>query len=318
MDQITLQQLLEAGCHFGHKSERWHPKANPNIYIEKDGIHIIDLAKTKAGLDVAIEFVKNLVAEGKEILFVGTKRQAQGVVKEEATAVGAPYFSVRWIGGFFTNWEEVKKNIEKVNRLTIEKETNAWKKFPKHERGKLARYLEKLKVDYGGVMRLTDVPGAIFVVDVKKEDTAVREATRVGIPIIGIVDTNSDPTGIDYVIAANDDAVGSIKLITHLIAQAYKEGKALLEKQNEQKSQESKEKKTEESKQETQKENSAEVVDAQEPAKAIAPQEETPKNSTTAKVTAGKKRGRPKKIEEKLKSQWPMKTNLKLLRPIKP
>ena len=230
MDEITLQQLLEAGCHFGHKSERWHPKAGDFIYTKKDGIHIIDLATTKAGLDAAIVFIKDIVAEGKEVIFVGTKRQAQGVLAEEAAAVAAPYFSKRWIGGFLTNWEEVKKNIDKVNRLAAEKETNAWKKFPKHERGSLARYLEKVTVDYGGVMKLTEVPGAIFVVDVKKEDTAVREATRVGIPIIAIVDTNSDPTGIDYVIAANDDAVGSIQLITHALAQAYKEGKELYEK----------------------------------------------------------------------------------------
>ena len=230
MDDITLQQLLEAGCHFGHKSERWHPHAKSFIYTEKDGIHIIDLAATKAGLDRAIGYVKDVVAGGKEIIFVGTKRQAQAIIKQEAADVGAPYFSKRWIGGFLTNFEEVKKNIDNVNRLKIEKEPNAWKKFPKHERSSLARYLDKVTIDYGGVMMVTEVPAAIFVVDVKKEDTAVREAVRVGIPVIGIVDTNSDPSGIDYVIPANDDAVGSVQLIAHVLAGAYKEGKELYQK----------------------------------------------------------------------------------------
>ena len=163
MDDITLQQLLEAGCHFGHKSERWHPHAKSFIYTEKDGIHIIDLAATKAGLDRAIGYVKDVVAGGKEIIFVGTKRQAQAIIKQEAADVGAPYFSKRWIGGFLTNFEEVKKNIDKVNRLKIEKETNAWKKFPKHERSSLARYLDKVTIDYGGVMMVTEVPAAILL-----------------------------------------------------------------------------------------------------------------------------------------------------------
>lgn len=230
MTDITLQQLLEAGCHFGHKSERWHPHAKTFIYTEKDGIHIIDLAATKAGLDRAMAFVKDTVAAGKEIIFVGTKRQAQAVVKQEAEAVGAPFFSQRWIGGFLTNFEEVKKNIDKVNRLKTEKETNAWKKYPKHERSSLARYLDKVTIDYGGVMNVAEVPAAIFVVDVKKEDTAVREAVRVGIPVLGIVDTNSDPSGIDYVIPANDDAVGSVQLIVHALTQSYKEGKEIYQK----------------------------------------------------------------------------------------
>lgn len=245
MEDITLQQLLEAGCHFGHKSERWHPKAKSYIYTEKDGIHIIDLAATKAGLDAAIAIIKNLAAEGKEILFVGTKRQAKGVLKEEAVAVDAPYFSERWIGGFLTNWEEVKKNIDKILRLTDEQATGAWKKFPKHERTKLARYLVNIKIYYGGVLKLTEVPAALFVVDIKKEDTAVREAKRVGIPVVAIVDTNSDPTGIDYVIPANDDAVGSVQLITHALAQAYAEGKAALAKEAKK---EAKKKKPEEAK----------------------------------------------------------------------
>ncbi len=231
MEEITLQALLEAGCHFGHKAERWHPKAAEFIYTEKDGVHIIDLAKTKVGLEAAAEFIKNLVAGGGEVLFVATKRQAKGVLKEEITAVGAPYFSERWIGGFLTNWDSVKKNIDKINRLTGEQATDAWKKFPKHERVKLGRYLDRIRVYYGGVLTLTDLPQAIFVVDVKKEDSAVRESQRRGIPLVAVVDTNANPEGIDYVIPANDDAVGSIQYIVHILAEAYKEGKNAREKE---------------------------------------------------------------------------------------
>ena len=225
MEEITLQQLLEAGCHFGHKAERWHPKAAEFIYTKKDGIHIIDLAKTKAGLDAAISFVKELVKNGGELLFVATKRQAMGVVREAVVKAGAPYLVERWIGGFLTNWEEVKKNIDKIINLENDRAAGRWKKMPKHEQGKLARYIERLKVFYGGVLLLTEKPAALFVVDVKREQAAVREAIRIGIPVIAIVDTNSDPAGIDYVIPANDDAVGSIKLITDTIATAYREGK---------------------------------------------------------------------------------------------
>lgn len=231
MDEITLQALLEAGCHFGHKSERWNPRAREFIYTEKDGIHIIDLAKTKAGLEEAATFVKETVTGGGEILFIATKRQAQGVVKEAAQSAGAPYFVERWIGGFLTNWDSIKKNIERINRLTDEQEKGVWKKYPKHERTKLARYLARLKIFYGGVLGVTGIPAALFVIDIRKEVAAVREARRRGIPIIGIVDTNSDPVGIDYVIPANDDAVGSIQLITKVIAQGYQEGKEAREKE---------------------------------------------------------------------------------------
>lgn len=226
MKDITLQDLLEAGCHFGHKSERWHPKAASFIYTEKDGIHIIDLAKTKIGVDEAVKFVKELVAGGSELLFVATKRQAKGIVKEEAVRVGAPYMTERWIGGFLTNWDGIHKNIQKIIRLTEEEITGAWKKFPKHEQMKLSRYLSRLKVFYGGVLQLNVPPQALFIVDVKKEISSVREGLRCGIPIIGIVDTNSDPTGISHVIPANDDAVGSITIITKAISAAYEEGKA--------------------------------------------------------------------------------------------
>ncbi len=225
MEEITLQALLEAGCHFGHKSERWHPRAAEFIYTKKDGVHIIDLAKTKVGLEKAADYIRELVGSGGEVLFVATKRQARGVVKEEAGAVGAQYLVERWIGGFLTNWDGVRANINKINRLVEEQATGKWKKYPKHERTKLAHYLERLRVFYGGVLKLTDLPSAVFIVDVKKEVAALREAKRREIPVVAIVDTNADPTPVDYVIPANDDAVGSVHYIAKIIAAAYAEGK---------------------------------------------------------------------------------------------
>jgi small subunit ribosomal protein S2 len=225
MQDISLQALLEAGCHFGHKAERWHPKAKQFIYTEKDGIHIIDLAKTKAGLEAAAEFIENTVANGGEVLFVGTKRQASGVLKEAAIAAGAPYFSERWIGGFLTNWEQIRKNIEKINRMDAERVSGGWKKFPKHEQTKMGHYLERIKIYYGGVLDVTKVPSVICIIDVKKEIAAVREALRCEVPVVGVVDTNSDPTGIAYVVPANDDAVGSISFTVGVLTGAYKTGK---------------------------------------------------------------------------------------------
>lgn len=231
MKDVTLEQLLEAGCHFGHKAERWHPKASEFIWAEKDGIHIIDLAKTKAGLDAAVAFVSELAGAGNTVLLVGTKRQARGVVKEAAVHAGASYLTQRWIGGFMTNWEGVHKNIQKIIKMMDDQKNGGWKKFPKHEQTKMGRYLNRLNVDYEGVLMLNDLPKAIFVVDVRKEQSAVREAQRLNIPVIGIVDTNADPTGIDYVIPANDDAVGSVQLIVSTIAEAYREGRERAEKE---------------------------------------------------------------------------------------
>jgi small subunit ribosomal protein S2 len=232
MQEITLEALLEAGCHFGHKSERWHPKAAEFIWVEKDGIHIIDLAKTKAGLEAAMNFVHTLASEGKSVLFVGTKRQARGVVHEAAEKAGAAYLTQRWIGGFMTNWESVHRNIQKIKRLMEERAAGAWKKkYPKHEQTKLSHYLDRLNVDYGGVLSLDALPAAIFVVDVRKEQSAVREAQRMEIPVIGIVDTNANPDGIDFVIPANDDAVGSVEFIVNAVTSAYHEGCEVAEKE---------------------------------------------------------------------------------------
>lgn len=230
MQDVTLERLLEAGCHFGHKAERWHPKASEFIWAEKDGIHIIDLAKTKAGLDAAIVFLRDLALSGGTVLFVGTKRQARGVVREAAQKAGASYLTQRWIGGFMTNWEGVHKNIQKINQMMTDQKSGAWKKFPKHEQTKMSRYLSRLNVDYEGVLSLNELPKAIVVVDVKKEQAAVREAQRLAIPIVGVVDTNADPSLIDYPVPANDDAVGSVQLIVTVLAERFRDGKEKAEK----------------------------------------------------------------------------------------
>ncbi|MBI2612049.1 30S ribosomal protein S2 [Candidatus Gottesmanbacteria bacterium] len=230
MQQISLTTLLEAGCHFGHKLDRWHPKASVFIYGPKEGIHIIDLAKTRDGLNSAANYIKQLAQDGKSVLVVATKRQAKGVVADKAKEAGVFYLTNRWIGGFLTNFEEVKKNIEKLNKMKKEEESGEWNKFPKHERIELEKEMRKLEIVYGGVKDLLKLPDCVYIVDIRKEYNAVKEARRRGIPIVAIVDTNSDPNQVDYVIPANDDAVGSIKLITDYILDSYKEGKGMREK----------------------------------------------------------------------------------------
>ncbi len=224
MKTIDLRELLEAGCHFGHEVRRWHPKAAPYIYSCRDRIHIIDLLKTKEALSKSMEYVKKLGLEGKTLLFVGTKRQAKTIIQSEAKRIGAAYFYQRWVGGFITNWTEIKKNIDKVNTMDEDKKTGKWLKFPKHEQLKLDRSRMKLEKLYGGVKHLTKLPDALYIVDIRKEATVVAECFINNLPVVGIVDTNSDPTKITYPIPANDDAVKSITIITQYIASAYEEG----------------------------------------------------------------------------------------------
>ena len=230
MQQASLKDLLEAGCHFGHQVNRWHPKAHTFIFQARDGIHIIDLAKTKAGLESAAAAIRDLGARNAVVLFVGTKRQAKATVTEEASRVGASYLSQKWIGGFFTNWEGVKKNIDKLNTLRNDRDTGGWDKFPKHEQVAFAKQIKRLELFYGGVSTLTKLPDAVFIIDIRKDDSAVREARIREIPTVAIVDTNSDPSLVNYAIPANDDAVGSITFITKFIADAYLEGKNIAAK----------------------------------------------------------------------------------------
>lgn len=230
MKDIALKDLLEAGCHFGHKVERWHPKAAEFIFGEREGIHIIDLVKTRDGLKKGGEYLQNLGKAGQLILFVATKRQAKGVVTEAAKRAGVPYLTNRWIGGFLTNWEEVKKNIDKVNRGRKELAEGVWKKFPKHEQVKMEKELHKREAVYGGVTELARLPDAVFIIDVKREVASLREAIKRKMPIVAIIDTNANPNQVDYPIPANDDAVGSIQFIVNYLADSYLEGKKVGEK----------------------------------------------------------------------------------------
>lgn len=284
MKDISLKDLLEAGCHFGHKVSRWHPKAASFIYQTKDGIHIIDLAKTRDNLKKAGEFVKSLGEEGKILLFVATKRQAKGVVSEAARRVHIPYLTSRWVGGFATNWDEVKKNIDKVNDMRKDRDEGVWKQFPKHEQVKLDKDLRKLEKAYGGVVELVALPDAMFLIDIKTEVIALREASRRGIPVVAVVDTNTDPNLVDFPVPANDDAVGSIKYLTDYIADAYGEGRDLREKKESKKVPMSNVKEQKENEKVEKVEEVGKVEKAPSVAKAMAGKAEKPR-----------KRGRPKK-----------------------
>lgn len=228
--EISLKSLLEAGCHFGHQVRRWNPKMKPYLYEARQGIHIFDLVKTKEGLERAIEFIKKAAAEGKKIIFVGTKRQARAVIEEEAKKIGIPFVNERWIGGTITNWEQIKKNIDKLVKMREEKQKGEYKKYTKKEQILKDREIVRLERFYGGLVGLEDRPDIIFVVDVRKENVAVKEAKRRGVTIVALVDSDSDPEGIDYLIPGNDDAVGSVRFIVGKIAEAVGEGKQIFSK----------------------------------------------------------------------------------------
>ncbi|OGG18894.1 30S ribosomal protein S2 [Candidatus Gottesmanbacteria bacterium RIFCSPHIGHO2_02_FULL_39_14] len=235
MREISLKELLEAGCHFGHKTTRWHPKAASFIYQSREGVHIIDLVKTRDWLKKAGDFVLGLGKNGQTLLCIASKRQAKGVVSQAAKRAGLPFMTSRWIGGFVTNWDEVKKNIERMNSWRKEKTDGTWEKYPKHEVIKLNKLLRKVEMVYAGVENLTKLPEAVFIVDINKEVTALREVTRREIPIVAMVDTNADPNLADYPIPANDDAVGSIQYVVNYLIEAYLEGKKIGEKKEEKK-----------------------------------------------------------------------------------
>lgn len=224
---VDLREMLEAGCHFGHQARRWNPKMTPYIYTERDGVHIFDLAKSAELIVESMEWVRDWVASGKEIVFVGSKRQASAIVKEEAINAGAPYVVVRWMGGLLTNWEEMKKRIKRLNTLKEQRESGELaKRYTKRERVMIDKEIAKLERFFGGLAGLTERPQALFVVDTHRELTAVKEAQAKGVPVIGMVDTNADPDLAEKVIPVNDDAVRSIKLVVAKIAEAYADGKS--------------------------------------------------------------------------------------------
>ena len=229
MPVASMIELLEAGVHFGHQTQRWNPKMKPYIYGARNGIYVLDLRKTTDLLDEAYAVVRDFASKNKNVLFVGTKKQAAEVVAEEATRAGAYYINRRWLGGMLTNFETIRGRVNKLRELEDFMNSGHAEKLPKKEIAKLNRELGKLSKTLGGIKDMRGLPDLIFIVDQKKEDIAIKEANKLNIPVICLADTNADPEGIDYIIPGNDDAIRSIKLITSKLADAVLEGKQLRE-----------------------------------------------------------------------------------------
>ena len=225
MAVVAMKQLLEAGVHFGHQTKRWDPKMAEYIYQARNGIHIIDLQKTSKKIDEAYAFMKEVAEEGKDILFVGTKKQAQECVKDAAIKSNMFYVDQRWLGGMLTNFKTIRKRIERLNKLQEMEQDGTFDVLPKKEVATLKNEMEKLEKNLGGIKEMTRMPGAMFVVDPKNERIAVLEAKKLNIPIIGLVDTNCNPEDVDYPIPGNDDAIRAVKLITDVMANAIIEGR---------------------------------------------------------------------------------------------
>ncbi len=225
MSVVSMKQLLEAGVHFGHQTRRWNPKMASYIYMERNGIYIIDLQKTVKKLEEAYNFVRELAANGQNILFVGTKKQAQEAVKEEAERVGMYYVNARWLGGMLTNFKTMRTRIDRLAQLRRMQEDGTFDILPKKEVIKLTNEIEKLEKYLGGVKAMKKLPGALFIIDPRKERNAIAEARKLHIPVVAIVDTNCDPDEVDYVIPGNDDAIRAIRLISATMANAVIEGR---------------------------------------------------------------------------------------------
>ena len=225
MGVVSMKQLLEAGVHFGHQTRRWNPKMARYIFTERNGIYIIDLQKTVKKLEEAYMFVRDVAANGDNVLFVGTKKQAGESIKEEAERAGAHYVNARWLGGMMTNFKTIRRRIQRLEQLRKMQEDGTFDRLPKKEVGKLELEIEKLEKYLGGIKTMDKLPGALFIVDPRKERIAVAEAKKLGIPLVAIVDTNCDPDEIDYVIPGNDDAIRAVKLIAGTMADAIIEGR---------------------------------------------------------------------------------------------
>ncbi|MBR6523244.1 MAG: 30S ribosomal protein S2 [Clostridia bacterium] len=225
MVAVSMKQLLEAGVHFGHQTRRWNPKMKEYIFTERNGIYIIDLQKTVKKVEEAYNFIREVSQAGRDVLFVGTKKQAQDAIKEEAERVGMYYVNNRWLGGMLTNFKTIKKRIERLEQLHKMEEDGTFDLLPKKEVIKLKGEIEKLEKFLGGIKDMKGVPGAMFVVDPRKERIAIAEAKRLNIPVVAIVDTNCDPDEVDYVIPGNDDAIRAVKLIAGAMADAILEGR---------------------------------------------------------------------------------------------
>lgn len=225
MAVISMKQLLEAGVHFGHQTRRWNPKMAEYIFTERNGIYIIDLQKTVRKVEEAYMFIRDVAMEGKDILFVGTKKQAQDSIREEAERVGMYFVNSRWLGGMMTNFKTIRKSVDRLNQLKKMEDDGTFELLPKKEVIKLKAEWEKLNKTLGGIKEMYSLPGALFVVDPKKEKIAIAEAKILGIPVVAIVDTNCDPEVVDYVIPGNDDAIRAVKLIASTMANAIIEGR---------------------------------------------------------------------------------------------
>lgn len=224
MSRTNFEELLEAGCHFGHLKRKWNPAMAPYIFMERNGIHIIDLHKTVVKIDEAAAAAKQIAKSGRKILFVATKKQAKDVVADKATSVGMPYITERWAGGMLTNFPTIRKAIKKMSNIDKMATDGTFENISKREKLQITRQREKLEKNLGSIADLTRLPSAVFVVDVMKEHIAVKEAQRLGIPVFGIVDTNSNPNDIDFVIPANDDATKSVEVILNAVCAAIQEG----------------------------------------------------------------------------------------------
>ena len=230
MAVVAMKQLLEAGVHFGHQTRRWDPKMAEYIFQARNGIHIIDLQKTSKKLDEAYKFIKEQAEEGKTVLFVGTKKQAQECMKEAALTCGMFYIDQRWLGGMLTNFQTIRTRVERLKKLEAMEQDGTFEVLPKKEVILLKKEMAKLETNLGGIKDMDELPGVIFIVDSKKEEIAIKEAKKLNIPVVGLVDTNCSPENIDYVIPGNDDAIRSVKLIAQVIANAVieaKQGEAL-------------------------------------------------------------------------------------------
>ncbi len=225
MSVISMKQLLEAGVHFGHQTRRWNPKMKEYIFTERNGIYIIDLQKTVRMVETAYNFVRQTSFDGGKVLFVGTKKQAQDAVREEAERCGMYFVNQRWLGGMLTNFETIRKRIDRLTKLETMEQDDSLTRLPKKEAAGLMAEKEKLEKYLGGIKGMKDLPDALFVIDPRKEHIAVQEARRLGIPIVAIVDTNCDPDEIDWVIPGNDDAIRAVKLLTAKMAEAVLEGR---------------------------------------------------------------------------------------------
>jgi len=227
MAVVSMRALLETGVHFGHRTQRWHPKMKSYIFTERNGIHIVDLQQTIARLDLAYGVVRDAVTEGGSLLFIGTKRQGQASVAEQAERCGMSYVNQRWLGGTLTNWRTIRQRIDRLHELETQRDLGAFDQLPKHEALQLERQIAKMNLRFGGIKNMTVLPDLVFVVDVRREKIAIDEANKLGIPVIAIVDTNCDPTPIDYIIPGNDDAIRAIKLLVTKMADAVLEGKQM-------------------------------------------------------------------------------------------